>query len=202
MSCRDLNETAATPEMVFCHTVSGVGLFELRPLSSADFGLLHQWVTAPRASFWGMQQATPEEVAHCYRQQIESAHCAPYLAFYAGQPAFLLETYDPAHDELGQHYAVQAGDIGMHFLVAPASGPAVHGFTRAVMQTILAFLFSQSRHLRVVVEPDVNNQKIHPINRDAGFCYQHTIELSYKTAWFAICDRASFLQATELETTA
>lgn len=194
------NELIRTSASVFCHTIAEVGEFQIRPLCSSDFQLLHQWVTAPRAAFWGMQDATLAEVADCYQQQINSHSSWPYLAFHNGKPAFLLETYDPAHDELGQHYAVAPGDIGMHFLVAPADGTPIHGYTRAVMSCILTFLFAKSDVLRVVVEPDVNNQKIHPLNRDAGFQYQHTVALSYKTAWFATCDRSTFLNPIALET--
>nr|WP_314899520.1 GNAT family N-acetyltransferase [uncultured Deefgea sp.] len=198
MFCHD--ELIRTPATVFRHTIAEVGEFQIRPLCSSDFQLLHQWVTAPRATFWGMQDATLVEVADCYQQQIDSHFSWPYLAFHNGKPAFLLETYDPAWDELGQHYTMLPGDIGMHFLVAPADGAPVHGFTRAVMATILAFLFADAKVQRVVVEPDVNNQKIHPLNRDAGFQYQHTVALSYKTAWFATCDRSTFLNPIALET--
>lgn len=198
MSCHDA--VVHTPATVFSHIISGVGEFQIRPLCSGDFQLLHQWVTAPRAAFWGMQNASLADVAHCYRQQIESKHSWPYLAIHNGKPAFLLETYNPTHDELGQHYAVAVGDIGMHFLVAPAQGAPIHGYTRAVMATILAFLFAQPDVQRVVVEPDVNNEKIHPLNREAGFQYQHTVALSYKTAWFATCDQSTFLNCTALET--
>jgi len=198
MSCH--NELIRTPATVFHHSIAQVGEFQIRPLCSHDFQLLHQWVTAPRAAFWGMQNASLAEVTDCYQQQINSQHCWPYLALHNGKPAFLLETYDPAQDELGQHYTVLPGDIGMHFLVAPADGAPVHGYTRAVMATILAFLFANAKVQRVVVEPDVNNQKIHPLNRDAGFQYQYTVALSYKTAWFATCDRSTFLNCTALET--
>ena len=197
MFCHD--ELIRTPVTVFRHTIAEVGEFQIRPLCSSDFQLLHQWVTAPRAAFWGMQNASLADVTHCYQQQIDSHHCWPYLAFQDGKHAFLLETYDPALDELGQHYAVAPGDIGMHFLVAPADGAPVHGYTRAVMATILAFLFAQPDVQRVVVEPDVNNQKIHPLNREAGFQYQHTVALSYKTAWFATCERSTFLNPIALE---
>ncbi|WP_297574987.1 GNAT family N-acetyltransferase [uncultured Deefgea sp.] len=199
MSYRDFVENPLPA--VFSHTVPGIGDFQLQPLRRNDFELIHQWVTAPRAQFWGMQNATQQDVAECYGQQIESPHCWPYLAYFAGKPAFLLESYNPAHDVLGQYYSVAQGDIGMHFLVAPAQGPAIHGFTHAVMNTILTFLFSHPATQRVVVEPDVNNQKIHPLNRDAGFQYLQTIALPSKTAWFAVCERHRFLPRPAQETT-
>jgi RimJ/RimL family protein N-acetyltransferase len=54
------------------------------------------------------------------------------------------------------------------------------------------FLFSDAGVERVVVEPDVNNDAIHPINRRAGFVYHRQVELPGKTAWFATCTRADY----------
>lgn len=180
----------ATP----CHQLSvpGIGCFDFYPLHAAHMPLIRQWVSAPRARFWGMQDHTPEQIDAVYLSQIASPHCQPYLLYCNGQPACLLESYDPAHDELGRFYAVQPGDRGMHFLVAPAAGAPVHGFTRAVLHAILQFLFSQPQVSRVVVEPDVNNDKIHPLNRAAGFRYLHTVTLPCKTAWFAVCEHHDY----------
>lgn len=191
MSCLTLPPpSSAAP----CHelAIPGIGRFGFYRLDTAHLPLIHQWVSAARASFWGMQGHTREQVAAVYTAQMASPHCQPYLLYCNGQPACLLETYDPAHDELGRFYTVQPGDCGMHFLVAPAAGAPVHGFTRAVMHAILQFLFSRPAVTRVVVEPDVNNSRIHPLNRAAGFRYLDTISLSYKTAWFAVCERHDY----------
>ena len=89
------------------------------------------------------------------------------------------------------HYDVQPGDVGMHVLVAPAD-KRIPGFTWAVFVQIMDFLFSDERVERVVVEPDVSNDAIHPINRRAGFVYHRQIELPGKTAWFATCTRVDY----------
>jgi len=49
------------------------------------------------------------------------------------------------------------------------------------------FLFYEKDFQRVVVEPDVNNEKIHVINKRAGFEYVDTIQLPTKTAHLALC---------------
>ncbi|WP_174874170.1 GNAT family N-acetyltransferase [Vogesella oryzae] len=171
-----------------CH-VPAVGDFSLRPLAvPGDMPLLHGWVTQEHARYWGMLDATLQQVTDAYRALQQGAHTACYLGLFRGEPAFLLECYDPAHDVLGEYYPVQAGDIGMHFLVAPPTRP-IPGFTRAVMRVILAFLFRDPATLRVVVEPDVRNDKIHVINRHAGFVYQQELALPHKRAHLACCTR-------------
>lgn len=186
--------TAAGPERHFRHSVSRLGTFSVRPLSPLRDGpLLHQWLTGSKARFWGMQHCSLQQVIATYQQQLDSPHSALYLGLFEDAPCLLLETYDLAHDELGNCYLVQKGDVGMHFLVGPGKGENLSGFTRAVC--IQAFLFASPENKCIVVEPDVDNPKIHPINCDAGFVYRVTVSLSYKSAALAFCDRSvSFTQ--------
>lgn len=179
-----------------CH-VPGVGDFTLRPLwLPDDAALLHDWLSQDYARFWGMQQHTRDQVEAFYRDLAASGHAQGWLGSCNGAPAFLLETYDPAHDPVGEHYPVADGDRGMHFLVAPPTR-RIPGFTRAVMRTILGFLFADPAARRVVVEPDVRNDKIHPINLAAGFVYQREIQLPTKRAHLAFCTREQYLNALE-----
>ncbi|MBV8648158.1 GNAT family N-acetyltransferase [Paludibacterium sp.] len=182
---------------VFVHDVPGIGRFSLRQLDlMRDVTLLHRWLTGAHAVFWGMQTATPEAVADYFRRLDENRHAQALIGCCAGLPVFLLETYDPRHDPLAAHYEAQPGDKGMHFLTAPPERP-VHGFTRAVMGVIQAWLFSDPGVRRIVVEPAVANDKIHPINLDAGFVYQCQIDLPGKRAWLAFCRREDFAAQAE-----
>ncbi|TLF50614.1 GNAT family N-acetyltransferase [Halomonas urmiana] len=177
----------------------GLGTFSLRPLHlPEDLARIHAWVSAPRARFWGMQGHSPERVQAFYRDLQESDNAQGYLGLFDGEPAFLVECYDPRHDPIGEHYAVAEGDRGMHFLVAPAETP-LPGFSTQVITTILAFMFEDDGTQRVVVEPDVNNRKIHPLNRRVGFVYDREVALLEKTAHLAFCDRAAFAAAVSAE---
>ncbi|MGK5643545.1 GNAT family N-acetyltransferase, partial [Streptomyces sp. URMC 126] len=79
-----------------------------------------------------------------------------FLGLHDGRPAFLMERYCPAHVELVGVHEARPGDVGMHFLVAPTDTP-LHGFTRAVIGTVMEMLFSDPATRRVVVEPDIRN---------------------------------------------
>ncbi|MBN1085541.1 GNAT family N-acetyltransferase [Erwinia aphidicola] len=65
---------------------------------------------------------------------------------------------------------------------------------------VMDFMFSRPEVQRVVVEPDVNNARIHPLNKRAGFQYQHQIDMGHKTAWLAFCQREDYQQALQQET--
>lgn len=173
--------------------IAEVGCFSLRPLMiSEDIKLIHHWVTQPYAKFWGMQDYSVQQVEEEYYKI--SRNVDVFLGLYNGEPVFLMERYYPANDPVGEHYSVQKGDRGMHVLVAPADRP-IANFTWSVFSVVMDFLFSDPDVTRVVVEPDIRNEKIHALNKRAGFEYQKVIELSNKTAHLAFCTKEQYLTA-------
>ncbi|MEV4754825.1 GNAT family N-acetyltransferase [Micromonospora sp. NPDC049559] len=181
---------------VYRRTDPALGEFALRTLDPvADAELLHAWVTHPRSVFWLMQDADVARVTEEYRRIAEHPHHDAFLGLWRGEPAFLAERYDPARVELVGLYDPLPGDVGMHFLCAPTDTP-VHGFTRAVITTVLAWLFADPATRRVVVEPDVRNTAVHALNAAVGFEVVGTVAKPEKRALLSTCTRAQFLAAT------
>lgn len=167
-------------------------MFDFRPVDpDRDAVLLHDWFTRPYAHFWGMQDASVADVAAEYRRIDASPHHDALLGLLDETPVFLCERYDPAHHELAAHYDVRAGDVGMHFLVAPAEVP-VPGFTTSVIRAVMGMLFADPAVARVVVEPDVRNAKVHRLNGLVGFEVERTVPLSDKEAALSFCTRERF----------
>jgi siderophore synthetase component/RimJ/RimL family protein N-acetyltransferase len=178
---------------VFEKVVPELGTFRLRPLQSPDdLVVIHRWVSHEHARYWGLLGKSLEEVVAAYQEISRRADV--YLGFFGPAPAFLLETYWPGRDPVGQHYDVQASDRGLHLLVAPPE-QRLAGFTWAVFATAMDLLFSDPTVERIVVEPDIRNGRIHALNRRAGFRYQRVVELPGKTAHLAFCTRAHYAQA-------
>ncbi|WP_055490128.1 GNAT family N-acetyltransferase [Streptomyces sp. TP-A0356] len=176
-------------------TTGAIGTFTFRPLDPLrDAGILHGWVTHPKAAFWMMQDAGLEDVERAYRDIAADEHHHALLGLHDGVPAFLMEKYDPAHRELVGLYEARPGDVGMHFLVAPAQTP-VHGFTRAVLTAVMAHLFEDPATRRVVVEPDVRNTAVHTLNEAVGFVPEREIRKPEKTALLSLCTRERFEKA-------
>jgi hypothetical protein len=141
--------------------VSELGTLSVRAVDpEADAPLLHDWVTHPKAAFWQMQDADVERVRAEYRAIAQSPWHDAFVGLHDGRPAYLVERYDPAHDDVGKVYDVREGDVGMHFLVAPTDEP-LHGFTRAVIVAVMELLFADPATRRVVVEPDERNTAVH-----------------------------------------
>ncbi|MBL1080513.1 acetyltransferase [Streptomyces actinomycinicus] len=169
--------------------------FTIRPLDPLkDAELLHGWVTHPKAVFWMMQDAKLEDVERAYMEIAADEHHHALLGLHDGEPAFLMERYDPAHRELTGLYEPQPGDVGMHFLVAPAERP-VHGFTRAVITAVMTHLFADPATRRVVVEPDVRNTAVHALNAAVGFVPEREIQKPEKRALLSFCTREQFEKA-------
>ncbi|MBO1334207.1 GNAT family N-acetyltransferase [Streptomyces sp. VRA16 Mangrove soil] len=173
-----------------------VGRLTLRPLDpAADAELLHRWVTDPKAAFWLMQDAKPEDVEREYTAIAAHPHHDAFLGLHDGEPTFLMERYDPAHVELVGLYEPEPGDIGMHFLTAP-SGTRIPGFTRAVITAVMEHLFADPSVRRVVVEPDVRNTAVHALNEAVGFVPEREIDKPEKRALLSFCTREQFEKAT------
>ncbi|MEV4489476.1 GNAT family N-acetyltransferase [Micromonospora coxensis] len=173
-----------------------LGEFTLRPLDAdGDAALLHRWVAHPKAAFWMMQDADVARVAEVYREIAAHPHHDAFLGSWRGRPAFLAERYDPAHVELDGRYDHADGDVGMHFLCAPTDTP-VSGFTRAVITTVMAWLFADPATRRVVVEPDVRNTAVHALNAAVGFTVVGPIRKPEKDALLSVCTRDQFRTAT------
>ncbi|MEU8459638.1 GNAT family N-acetyltransferase [Streptomyces sp. NPDC029003] len=189
---------STTAEILFTRTDPVLGTFALRPLDPfSDAELLHGWVTDPKAAFWMMQDATLTEVEREYVRITTHEHHQAFIGLHEGRPAFLMESYDPAHLELVGLYDARPGDVGMHFLVAPTDTP-VSGFTRAVITTVMAALFADPANLRVVVEPDVGNKAVHALNEAVGFVPEREVVKPEKTALLSFCTREQF-EATQRE---
>lgn len=84
----------------------------------------------------------------------------------------------------------------MHVLVAPPDpGQRLSGFTGAVFETILDYLFSDPLVDRVVVEPDIRNTKIQTLNERMGFRKHSIVDLPDKQAWLSFCTRDQYSDA-------
>ncbi|AMW10641.1 acetyltransferase [Streptomyces qaidamensis] len=174
---------------------TGIGTLTVRPLDPLkDAGLLHSWVTHPKAAYWMMQDAKLQDVEREYMRIAAHEHHHAYLGLHEGRPAFLMEKYDPRYVELEGLYDPEPGDVGMHFLVAPTDRP-IHGFTKAVITAVMDELFADPRTRRVVVEPDVSNKAVHALNEAVGFVPEREIDKPEKRALLSFCTRAQFLAA-------
>ncbi|MEV0285733.1 MULTISPECIES: GNAT family N-acetyltransferase [unclassified Kribbella] len=190
--------TRALPEPMYRRFFAGIGTLSLRPFDlTEDVPTLHGWVTQPYAQYWGLLDASVDDVRAEYRRIESTGHHRAFLGEHDGRPAFLMERYEPSYDAVAKTYDVAPGDVGMHVLVAPPQA-RIPGFTGAIFETILDSLFSDPLIDRVVVEPDVRNTKIQALNERMGFRKHSIVDLPDKQAWLSFCTRDQYAEATRM----
>ncbi|KOG31627.1 GNAT family N-acetyltransferase [Streptomyces resistomycificus] len=152
---------APTREPVHEQSVDGFGTVRLLPLDAqADADVVHAWVSEERASFWGMNGLSRDQVAEIYAHMdtLDTHHA--YLVVKDGEPVALLQTYEPEADRVSECYEVRPGDIGVHLLLAPAGpGGASTGWSSALLGAVASYVLLGLGRSRVVVDPDVRNEK-------------------------------------------
>ncbi|MEU7608363.1 GNAT family N-acetyltransferase [Micromonospora sp. NPDC049204] len=172
--------------------VAGLGELSLLAVDpDRHAALLHDWVTRPRNSFWGMGSHTLDEVRDIYAfvDSLPTHHA--YLITVDVEPVGLFQTYQPEADPVGERYRVQPGDIGMHLLLSP-DRRIVRGLTNAVGPALARFLFRDPAAQRIVVEPDVRNHLALRRLEIEGFTFDSEIDMPDKRAQLAFLTRDRF----------
>ncbi|TWH04273.1 penicillin amidase [Nocardioides sp. J9] len=164
----------------------------IRPVDPAtDADLLTSWVTADRASFWGMQGMDRDEVAEVYGYIAEQEHLAAYLLVLDDTPVGVLQTYDPAVDEIGAFYDRRPGDVGVHLFLADDEHRA--GRTGEVIAAGLDLVAHLPGCTRLVFEPDARNASsvalLERLGAERGPLVELRTSISEKPAQFFFLDR-------------
>ncbi|HZU93681.1 MAG TPA: GNAT family N-acetyltransferase [Microbacterium sp.] len=153
-----------------------------------DLDLLHEWVTRPSSRFWGLAHLTPEELRDLYLfvDGLPSHHA--FLVRRDGLPIVLLQTYEPENDPLDEAYDVLPGDAGVHFFLGDRGAP-VPRFSWHVTDLIAEFVFSRPEVDRIVIEPDVVNERAVARAVKSGFELGPLVQLPDKTGQLAFLTR-------------
>lgn len=161
----------ADREAVHEQRVDGFGTVRILPLDArADAGVIHRWVSEERAAFWGMTGLTEEQVAEIYAHMATLDTHHAFLVVRDDEPVALFQTYEPSADRVGECYPVEPGDIGVHLLLAPAGpGAARPGWTSRLLTVLLSYALLVLDRTRVVIDPDVRNDKAVARFRRQGF---------------------------------
>lgn len=168
------------------------GTFDIRELvPEQDVPVFHAWFDLPRFQYWNMAGMTTEAVLNFYKAMQTSSHEWASVGTQNREICFLIEYYKPENNEIANHYQVAAGDIGMHFCVAPATKNQ-SGYTLDAMRHVMYYLFNNIGAQRVIVEPDIRNEKVRALNRKVGFDEVGPISLTTKQAMLSIATRSAF----------
>ncbi|MGI2208809.1 GNAT family N-acetyltransferase [Shewanella baltica] len=168
--------------------ITSINGFQFRALDlKQDLPTLQSWFNQEYAQFWGMQGLNLTAIENL---MAATEHKFALMGEWQGKSLFMVELYDPGHDEVGHHYPVAPGDCGMHLIIAPPDGIPISGFSFKVMDAIAQLVLEKLAFSRLVVEPDQLNSKIHRLNSRVGIRYEKAIQLSTKAAFLGFCTAA------------
>ncbi|MEU1104878.1 GNAT family N-acetyltransferase [Streptomyces tibetensis] len=156
-----MSDPYASRTSVHEQVTDGFGTVRVLPLDpGADAAVIHRWVGEDRAAFWGMTELTEQQVADVYTHMATLDTHHAHLVVRDGEPVALLQTYEPEADRVSECYEVRPGDIGVHLLLAPAGpGGARRGWTARLVAAIAGYVLPGLDRRRIVVDPDVRNEK-------------------------------------------
>lgn len=156
-----MSDPYASRTPVHEQTFEGFGTVRVLPLDAeADAAVIHRWVSEDRAVFWGMNGLTEQQVAGIYAHMATLDTHHAHLVVRDGAPVALLQTYEPEADRVSECYEVRPGDIGVHLLLAPAGpGGGQPGWTARLVAVVAGYVLLGLGRRRVVVDPDVRNEK-------------------------------------------
>lgn len=167
-------------------TVEPLGVMRTTVLDPvADLDTIHAWVTQPGTEFWGLGHLGREELGdlYAYVDSLDTHHA--FVVRRDDEPVALLQTYDPHHDPVGACYPVQPGDVGLHLLIGSRGTTPVPGFTAHLVGYLVGLLLGQPGARRLVVEPDVRNERAVARMVRSGFVLGPEIDLPDKRARLA-----------------
>ncbi|MCU1518254.1 MAG: siderophore biosynthesis protein [Pseudarthrobacter sp.] len=192
MTNYDLIEAPGLRPAVYEEELPAWGHLRLVAVAPADdVDVIHAWVTAERARFWGMTSYSRSDVLEVYTflDSLDTHHA--YLIELAGEPLGIFQTYQPLHDPVGEAYPAQPGDAGLHLLLGPAARPIPH-FTPVLAAALTRFMFSDPATDRIIVEPDARNTMAIKRLLATSFELGPIIQLPDKEAQLAFLTRARF----------
>lgn len=178
---------------VFSKNVKGLGELHMRLFDiDNDLETIYPWLIHSHAKYWGMQNYTLKQAHEAYDKLIKQTDYNVFIGFHNHKPAFLMEKYKAINDRIASYYDAKESDYGMHILIAPPE-QKIHGFTKEIFAMVMDYFFSFKTIDRVVVEPDATNDKIHALNKKAGFKHLKNIQLPEKEARLELCYRTDYM---------
>jgi penicillin G amidase len=173
-----------------------LGTVRITSLVAADLALIHRWTRGDYARFWGMGEHTLEEVAEIYAYLSTAPTHRAYLMHLDDAACGIVQVYEPATEPVGETYPVREGDVGLHFLVAPMERRP-RGLAGVLLAECVAWVFTDQRRRRIVLEPDERNAAMLSRLRSAGFEVGERVQLLEKMARLSFLERHGWEEREE-----
>nr|WP_139343288.1 GNAT family N-acetyltransferase [Virgibacillus siamensis] len=162
-----------------------------REVTMKDVSLLHSWMHEKHViPYWQLNLPLREYQKHVEKFLADNHHVL-LIGETGGTPISYWESYWVKGDVIGNYYAFNRFDQGIHLLIGPPSYLG-KGYIYPLLLTILFHKFKVSETTKVVAEPDVRNEKMIHVFRKCGFIPVKKVNLPDKTGLLMFCERSAF----------
>ena len=168
--------------------------FSIRPLDpSNDSHTVFLWTREEHGQFWGMRDKTETDIADIYQWLADSQTHHAYMVTLDDRDIAVFQTYDPKHDEVGEHIETHDGDLGIHLMMAPRDSKWDYpNLTTAALTALVPAVLQKTKARRIIAEPDAANERAIQRLVSAGFTLGEVVHLeqAQKDAQLAFLDVA------------
>lgn len=174
------------------------GMIGFRSLDlESDLSKIHSWTTqAYTARFWQLN-VDPTGLHAIYESMLDNPLAHSFIGTLDGKIVCQIDCYHVSAEEIGDHISDRGpGHCGLHILMLPPR-ESQKGLTELMLRAFTQFYFSFHQAEALYGEPDAANQWGNIAARRAGFHFQKTISLSYKTANLYCITREQFFQSLQ-----
>lgn len=152
-------------------------IIEFRNLHNEDCDLLHAWLQEPHVrEFWDDGIRTIEQTRSYYYQENGVDR---FIFSINNQPAGYIQSYDvKLHDEYKKFSKENKKTLGMDFFIGDKQFLG-KGFSKIIIQKFIEFHCADV--VRMIVDPDPNNNKAIHVYETCGFVKQCVCIINHET---------------------
>ncbi|ALC81263.1 MULTISPECIES: GNAT family N-acetyltransferase [Bacillus] len=156
-----------------------------------DLEQLHSWMHEKHViPYWKLNISLEKYKVHL-QKFLQDDHQTLLVGELDGVPMSYWESYWVKGDIIGNYYAFDEYDQGIHLLIGPTDFLG-KGFTYPLLMTILQKKFQVPETNKIIAEPDIRNEKMIYVFKKCGFQPVMEVELSDKSALLMECERNVF----------
>lgn len=156
-----------------------------------DVTLLHSWMNERHVvPFWQLDISLADYKRHL-QNFLEDDHQTLLIGEIDGVPVSYWESYWVKGDIIKNYYEFDEYDQGLHLLIGEKSYLG-KGYIYPLLLSILKQKFEVRETKKVIVEPDIRNEKMIHVFKKCGFSPIKEVVLPDKTGLLMFCERDIF----------
>jgi RimJ/RimL family protein N-acetyltransferase len=160
--------SVSVSQLTWSVALISLGEFTFRPITEADFELLHRWLNAPHVAKWWDGPLTLPQVREKYQRKLAKSSEQNYIVLFEGHPLGYVGVYRAAEVGDGWWPGEASTTVGIDQFIGHPN-LVNQGLGARFLRYLTDWLLSQPNIERVIVDPNPKNLRAIRCYRKAGF---------------------------------